>query len=465
EPGQAGGDTMMRPLRRWMVVAATGAVAWLAGTAPASAHGIAVRGDLPLPLWLVAYGAAAVLVVSFVALGVLWPKPRLEDGVEGLLLPQLLDRSSQAVGWVLRVVGLGVFAVVWGAALFGPLSVPQNLAPYAVFIVFWSGGLIVSGLLGDLWSVASPFETIALLGRNEMQETSPVLERLGVWPAAVLLLAFAWFELVHPAPAEPGTLGIAIAVYVAIMTIGAAWFGRAWIRGAEAFGVTFRIVAAMAPLHRDEQGRLRLRPPLSGLADLPVVPGTAAVVLVALGSTTFDGVTRLPAWESLIGGRAGWAAAPLGTLGLVLTVAAVSGIYWWAMREAAVRTGAATLDLLNGFIHSLVPIALAYAIAHYFSLLVFEGQRFLALASDPFGRGWDLFGTSDWSIDYNALSVGAIAWVQAGAIVLGHVAGVTLAHDRAVARFSGKLAMRSQYALVAAMVLYTIGGLVLLLGG
>lgn len=288
---------------------------------------------------------------------------------------------------------------------------------------------------------------------------------MGVWPAAGLLLAFAWLELVHPNPADPRTLGRAMAVYVAIMLVGTLWWGLPWLRSAEAFGVVFRIVAAMAPLHRDQEGRLRLRPPLAGLADLRVVPGTAAVILVALGTTTFDGIARQPLWEELTGQRTGWAVVPYATVGLLLTVAGVACLYLWAMGEAARRTGRRTGELVDAFAHSLVPIALAYAVAHYFSLLVFEGQRSAVLASDPFERGWNLFGTASLEVDYLAVSTTTIAWVQAGAIVVGHLAGVLLAHDRAVAMFAGRQATSSQYALLVAMVAYTVGGLVLLLGG
>jgi hypothetical protein len=142
----------------------------------------------------------------------------------------------------------------------------------------------------------------------------------------------------------------------------------------------------------------------------------------------------------------------------------VALLYLGAMRIASAMTGRPTLTLADDFVHSLVPIALAYAVAHYFSLLVLEGQAALALVSDPFGQGWDLFGTADWSIDYTLVSPNTIAYVQVGAIVAGHVAGVVLAHDRALARLPKAVATRSQYPLLAVMVAYTVGGLGLLLG-
>lgn len=432
------------------------------------AHGVGGRADLPLPLPLVAYGAAAVLVISFVVLGMRWRETRLEDGVAGVLLPGRVGRAVQGLGVVGRVVGLGLALLVPAVAFTGPPSTTQNLAPFAVFVTLWVGGLLASGLVADVWGSLSPFETVRrAVTRATASETRSRLEpldRIGHWPAAGLLLAFTWLELVHPNPGDPRTVGLAIAVYVAVIAAGAAWYGPRWIASAELFGVLFSILAAMAPLHRDEQGRLRLRAPLGGLPRLRVVPGTSAVVLVALGTTTFDGVTRLQAWQDLLGGRSGWAAAPLATVGLLATVGVVAGLYAWSMREASRSTGRPTRELVDGFVHSLVPIALAYATAHYFSLLVFEGQRFLILLSDPWSRGWDLFGTGDWAVSYTALSPRVISVVQAASIVVGHLAGVLLAHDRAVARFPGDLATRSQYPLLVAMVAYTVGGLFLLLG-
>jgi hypothetical protein len=112
----------------------------------------------------------------------------------------------------------------------------------------------------------------------------------------------------------------------------------------------------------------------------------------------------------------------------------------------------------------LVPIAFAYALAHYFSLLVFEGQSAIALASDPFGQGWDLFGTAGNAVNFTLVSTTVIAYVQASGIIAGHVAGVVVAHDRALALFPDREATRSQYPLLVAMVLFTVGGLALLLG-
>lgn len=434
---------------------------------PLLGHGLAVRGEVPLPLWAVAVGAAAALILSFVALARLWKEPRFEGaaGSRGIALGSGTSRLADVGEWPVRVFGVAVFLVVWAAALIGPFNADQNLAPYAIYVGLWTAGMIASGLVGDVWHVLSPFETVGRVASSDPEGAVDVVDWLGLWPAAGMLLLFMWLELVHPNPADPRTLGIAIGVYVGVMLLGTMWWGRPWIRSAEAFGALFRLLAAMSPLGRDEDGRMRLRPPLAGLGSVHPVQGTAALVIVALGATTFDGVTRTGLWETIVGDRSGWALVPYGTVGMLITIGLVAAVWVHAMRRAARITGHEVGDLAERFAHSLLPIALGYAVAHYFGLLLFQGQRLLALASDPFGYGWNVFGTADWVVNYDLVSPLAIGIVQAAAIVVGHLAGVVLAHDRAVAMFPPGEAARSQRALLDVMVVYTVTGLVLLLGG
>jgi hypothetical protein len=113
---------------------------------------------------------------------------------------------------------------------------------------------------------------------------------------------------------------------------------------------------------------------------------------------------------------------------------------------------------------TVIPIALGYTVAHYFSLFLLDGQTTWILANNPFGRpGVDLFGAYHNVVDLRVVSAGAIAWVQVMAIIVGHVLGVTLAHERAL--LSAPRARASdQLPLVLVMVLFTFGGLGLLFG-
>jgi hypothetical protein len=316
--------------------------------------------------------------------------------------------------------------------------------------------------------VLSPWDTLSaaaerLRGRHREGPVQP-LDGATHWPAAAGLFAFVWLELCYHEPASPRVLAVALSAYAVAMLAGAARWGREWLRTGDVFGVWFGFLATMAPLYRDGGGRLRGRVPFSGLASIVPRAGTAAVVMVVLGSTAFDGVTRSSLWADVVGSRSGWDATIVATVGLVWVIGIVALLYTGAMRVAARLTDREPGSLTAPFLHSLVPIALAYTVAHYFSLFVFEGQQAVALVSDPFGLGWNLFGTIDRGIDFRAISTTTIAYVQAGAIVIGHVVGVVVAHDRAVGMFDRVNANRSQEPLLVVMVAYTVGGLALLLG-
>ncbi|MBW3615537.1 MAG: hypothetical protein KY439_09560 [Actinobacteria bacterium] len=458
-----------RPRR--LFVAAAFVAAWaLVLAPPAAAHGVGGRTDLPLPLWMFAYGAGAALVVSFVALRVLWPRPRLRAAAEGAALPGSLERVAPAGVVLGRVVGLAALVVVLASAWLGDPSPGNNLAPVAVYVVFWVGMQLASAVVGDVWRALDPLDTLAAAGSWARRRVSSNVGRaeredLGQWTAAAGLASFVWVELAYHDSASPRAVAVWLSLYVVAALAGAAWWGRGWLRHGEGFAVLFSMLAHLAPFWRDDSGRLRVRAPFSGLARYRVMPGTAAVVLVVLGSTTFDGLSRTEFWLGVVADRSGWALTTLNTMGLVWTIAIMALAYTGATKLVARVTARDWRTMSATFLPSLVPILLAYTLAHYFSLLVFEGQGAWALLSDPFGWEWDLFGTAERAIDFTVLSAATIAYVQAGSIVVGHVVGVVAAHDRAVELFRPRLAERSQYPMLGVMVLYTVGGLGLLLGG
>lgn len=446
--------------RRLLGTGAVAAVTLVATAGPAAAHGVGARGDLPLPLWYVLYGAVAVLVFTFLALGYFWPEPRIEGSAGGLALGGGAVRVADLVRPVGRLLGTIALVTVVAAAFRG-----TDLPAYALFVGFWVVVPVVVAVVGDVYPLVNPFAGVAdLVDRAGIGRAPAWLDRAGRYPGALLLLAFGWFELAHPDPAAPTSVLAFLLVYAVVLVVGAVWWGRRWIDQADAFGIYYGLVGGLGFLQRDGAGRLRLRVPLAGLADVRAVRGTAAVVLVALAVTSFDGLTRSDVWTGLLGTRTGWATVPLNTLGLLLTTAVVAGAYGAALAAASGVVDRPTTELVELFAHSLVPIALGYAVAHYFSLVVFDGQLLSAYASDPLDLGWDLLGTAGRTIDFTVVTTTTIAFVQVAAIVVGHIAGVVLAHDRAVATFDRELAGPSQHALLGAMVLYTVGGLVLLLG-
>ncbi len=185
--------------------------------------------------------------------------------------------------------------------------------------------------------------------------------------------------------------------------------------------------------------------------------------MVVLGGTTFDGLAESCSGRSLFGAAEGWAGTVALTAGLAASIAIVAALYalgcWWVSRV----TGERTTDMIGAFAPSVIPIVFGYAVAHYAQLLVDEIQSFWFRLSDPYGRGWDLFGSATGEVDYNVISPDTIAWVQVLAILFGHIGAVAVAHDRSLERFSAKDAWRSQFAMLVVMVAYSTLGLWLLL--
>ena len=430
------------------------------------AHGVGSRTDLPVPLFLALYGAGLAVVVSFLALVLLWRVPKLRGDAAGVPLPGLLQAvvDSPVVHWLARLVVLALSLLVVAVALVGPASPNDNLAPYVLYVTLWVGLIPVSLLLGAFWRYVNPLRTLHA-GLARITGPAPAegrLPALGYWPAALALLAFVWLELVLPGRAEPRTVGVFLVVYGVAQLVAALWFGSGWFARGDGFEVYSTLLGRLSPFGRREDGRLVLRSPLDGVDGLKAERGLVAVVMVLIGSTGFDGLSRTQYWAEGPGQDAYLTAVP-GTIGLLAMIALATVLFGGATLLCGVLTGHPPRAQPALFAHSLVPIALGYAVAHYFSLLLLDGQATWILASNPFGQeGVDLFGTYGNAIDYTAVSPRAIGNVQVGAIVLGHVLGVVLAHDRAV-REGGHRTTGGQLPLVAAMVAFTVGGLSLLL--
>jgi hypothetical protein len=467
-------------VRRALLAAVALAVgAALALPASAVAHGLVGKQDLPIPRWLFAWAAAVVLVVSFVALATLWPRPRLERVRECPVL-----RVPPALEALCGAFGIGAFvATVW-AGFAGSQTATANLAPTMIFVVFWVAIPFATLLIGDVFSAFNPWRATAraaawafgrLGGRAPVPLAYP--RWLGRWPAAFGILAFAWVELVYVNRDDPSTLAILALLYVAVQLVGMSLYGiEPWTRNADAFAVYFRLFSMISPLHWHRRA-LYARPPLSGAPRLDPIPGTVALLCVMIGTVSFDGLSQGRLWTGSggiapdlqqrfinVGFSAQTALELAFTIGLLVMVALVAGVYrLGVVGMRSVGHGHDATELSRRFVHSLIPIALAYVIAHYFSLLTYQGQAMAFLVSDPLGDGSNIFGTATATIDYNVVGANGVWYVQVFALVLGHASGLTLAHDRALIVYDRiREATRSQYWMLAVMVGFTCLGLWLL---
>ncbi len=360
------------------------------------AHGVGERHDLPLPLDLVLQGAAVALLASFLALGLLWTNPRFTART----------RESGREWWPVQVLILVALPFV-----------PGNAWPHLVFVLFWVGLAVVSMLFGPVWRVVNP---LRLAARRSMNRAYPA--RLGYWPAAATLLVFTWVELV-----EPRALPWFLIGYALLNVAGGVVFGRPWFEHADGFEVYSTLLGRLSPLRGN---------PFRDLVATPVRPGLVAVIAVCLGSTAFDSIGSTPTWARL---------SPVPSwLGLVVTVALVAGSYLLVCRAFG-----------GELAHSLIPIIAGYVVAHYFSLLVVEGQRAVALLS----------GIDGFTPDDTLAAPTIVASVQIGAVLTGHLLAVVAAHDRALRLLPPQRHLTGQVPLLVLMVGYTSAGLALLFAG
>jgi hypothetical protein len=450
------------------------------------AHALSAREDLPVPAWLFAWAASIVLIVSFFALAAGWRTPRFEE-LRERPLGEGLSRAllSLPVQILCGLVGVFLLGVAVYAGLEGTAAPDRNFALTFLFVTCWLGFPFFSAILGDLFRLFNPWRAIGRVAGAGFQLIAgqrpahlPYPEKLGRWPAAIGLLAVVWLEVIYGSGGvilEPETAAVATLVYTAYTLAMMGVFGvEKWCERGEVFSVYFGMFGRLG-IFGTREGRLERRRLFSAATTWATVPGSAAVVIASIATTSYDGASE-GAFQDPMESVFEWIAeAGIGltaslriteTAFLLLCFGLVALVYMLGVRGMRTVPGAPSLaQLRSGFAHTLIPIALAYLVAHYFSLFVFQEQaQFTYLLSDPLGTGTtDLFGTASSGVDYTILSANAIWYVQVASLVVGHVIGLMLAHDRALVYWSDyRKATASQYWMLAVMVAFTCFGLYLL---
>ncbi|MEJ7832356.1 MAG: hypothetical protein WKF79_05535 [Nocardioides sp.] len=431
------------------------------------AHGVGGQKDLPISLGLAITGAVAALIVSFTVLAVAWRTPRYDAATSGRPAPVWLDVlvGSMAFRVLLRVLGFVVFGYTMVVAILG-----QNLLTNPLFGLFyvwlWVGLVPMSLLFGSFWKAISPVRTInsmfaKISGSDPEQGVYIYPAWLGYWPAVLGLYAFVWIELVYPFATEQAPVRLWLAAYVAVMLIGGALFGNTWYERADPFEVYSTLIGKLSIWARRE-GRLLVRSPLANLDTVEARPGLVAVVGVLFGSTVFDSFRESPSWVQFIQSSE-VSLTLLNNLALLTFCAGATLILVLGCVLTGVDRETRRRALPGLFAHSVVPIILGYVIAHYLTYFIEVGQRTLILASDPFSDGSNYLGTGDWKTRYWLIyEQGLVANIKVAAVVVGHVVGVTTAHDRAVKLLPRRHQLTGQLPLLVAMIVFTAGGLYLL---
>jgi len=448
---------------------------------PAWPHAFAERYDLPVPLGYFVIGAAAAVALSFVVAAVFMRgMPRGRPAKE-FIVP--LGPVLQPLRVACRVISVVLLCLVVVAGLFGTRNPEMNLAPIFVWIIWWVGLSFVVACIGNIWPALDPwlalFEWVDAAARRLGFARSISLNLaypawLGVWPAVFLLLLFVWIEVIYPQAAAPFHVAWMALAWSAITLTGMVCFGGdTWRRNADVFAIYFGTLGRFAPIDTRPDGQsIVLRPPGRGLITSRAESfGMVAFIVAMLATVLFDGLLGTQTLAFIHRALTGWLPGfadergyVLGTAGLICVWLLFLGAYLLSCLVTArlVRDRPVAV-VARMFALNLVPIAIAYNVAHYFSYLLVQGQMIIPLLSDPLGRNWNLFGTALYYLDIGIVDARFTWYLAISSIVTGHVTSIWLAHRLALREFrTPRQAVIASVPLTVLMMTYTAISLIVI---
>ena len=483
---------------------------------PAYAHGFGERTELPVPLGYFLIGAGVAVALSFAVIGLF---VRSSPGHSSYWRYNVFQHrwlriilASPLLLLPLKFLSVFLLGLVVATGLVGEQTPSSNFAPTFVWIIWWVGMALLVALVGNLWALINPWKILFDWGENLYSRVRPgrslsinlvYPQAWGIWPSLLLFACFTWIQDAFPESALPDRVAVMVIGYSVITLGGMVLFGKhQWLRHGEAFTVVFSFLGRFAPtevrvsgqdlcqaceghcLDRDgecincyecfekaQTRELNIRPLAMGLSrNERMTNDILAIVVLLLATVTFDGFSATPAWvdfqtyivdvfSGVVNYQAFNSLTVADTIGVLLFPVAFLIVYltfsYFMSRSVGSTVGVA--DLARAFAYSLIPIALAYNIAHFITLLLVQGQLIIPLSSDPFGYDWNLFGTVDYRINIGVINARVLWFLSVAVIVIGHMLAVYLAHLASIRLFKDRtMALNSQYPMLTLMVLYTV---------
>ena len=383
-------------------------------------HGIGSVGDLPIPFETVLNISAWVIILTFVFLKISWKKSVL------IQKDVIVEQRQPRLG---KVFGILLLSLLILPGLIGNEEAKTSITPLIIWVFLWIGVPVFGLVFGDIYTKFNPLSIIP----------SPEKKPSTVWFAVALFLGLTWFELVWRKPGNPTHIGIVFILLMLITTSTRIIFGKASIE--------------VDPLHLLHHLYAKLRFTLSkpiyknmleNIANLSNFKGMEYFILLMIGTVTYDGLRGTTFWYNLFGSS---------TLDITFSTFAFFGINiviigsyrfacWFALKVSGEKQDLNNISLLFG--HTMLPIAFAYHVTHYLSLLLYESQTILYRLNDPYGIGWNLFGIDEVTINYFLTPV-ALWGIQVFVTLAGHMLSVVLAHDLAIKLFGHQQSDKTQY--------------------
>ena len=412
------------------------------------AHGIGEVYRLPVPLSYYLWGAGLAVAASFFVLGFFIRKAPEGSSAKIFKIPAL-----SKIIFLFKIAGVFFLLLTILAGIFGADDYILNFAPIFFWVFFLVGFIFVSCLVGNIWEKLNPWKTLgSWMGFSPFRES----KFLGAFGVILLVLLF-WWELSSGLSFIPSVIGFVLLGYTFVNIFCASIF-KNWFRDGEVFSVMFGFIGNVAPFKISEDNYAIVYEPYAKKLDGRIfTASTLGVASVLLAGATFDGIKETQFWYDNFSLITSFGILVVPFLFFVPYIVAI-----WLMRKLT-KSEFTTMGLARRFVVSLAPIAAGYILAHNFPLFIISLPAIYGIISDPFGFGWNIFGTAALREGSLVLGARAVWFTEIGLVVLAHIAGIWFAHLLAVKIFKNeRTVLRSQYPMMILMVLYTVATLWLL---
>lgn len=451
---------------------------WMISPTAALAHGFGERYDLPIPLYLYVIGGGLTVTISIFFISFMLKK--VDSSFEYTRFnfsTNISEKLSIILVSFVRVISIWVFVVCIISGFVGDQQPSNNIFPTFFWIIWWVGIAYISALIFNIHNIVNPWNNIYLIYENFVNnltkfKVNPWFDypkSWGWWPAALFMWLLAWIELVYPYASLPSALSRILIVYSVITIIGMLAFGRStWLKYGEIFNVVFDLFNRFSPIvFLKDRKSIEFRFFGMGLKDNREVRMSLVMThLSILSVIAFDGFSSTPIWGKLLvniypllEGFGSNAVLLIKTLLLAMFPLFFLLVYMTVMFFIHTIIGRTTTitELAKTFILSLVPISIAYHLAHYLGFLLIQGQMIIPLISDPAGLGWNIFNTADYKINIGIVDARFAWYASIIFIVIGHISAAYLSHVAATQKFKEyKTVLLSQYPMMVLMILYTM---------
>ena len=400
-------------------------------------HGVVNVGDLPIPFDIVLNSSALVVLITFVYLKVSWK--------ESIITPrqEVFNDKQNFIG---KLFGIIILFLLVAPGIFGNESSKTSVAPLILWVFLWIGVPVLGLLFGDIYSKFNPLNLFSL--KSDKPES--------VYFACILFIGLTWFELVWRRPGNPLNIAVVlITLFVCVNLLR--YFLKKSLIEVDPLLLLHYLYSKLKLFN----SRPYFRSLLDNIGNLAKLRGIEYFVLLMIGTVTYDGLRETTFWYNQFGSRTD----DMGFSTMMFLIMNLGTILFYRFAcFFAIKVGGSDLELnhvSNLFGHTMLPIAFAYHVTHYLTLLLFESQTFFYRFNDPIGIGMNILNVEEPTINYFIEPL--VIWgIQVAVTLLGHMLSVVLAHDLAVKLFGHQQSDKTQYIFLFITVALTLQALFVL---